>query len=112
MSTAVTDFWQAKNLAAKEKAERGAIDQGNRGTVTAGKHMTGFSGLVKVGLLAIGVPEAWIHLRGTEIPGFFRSSKDWDLLVVGDGKLLAVLEFKSQAGSFGNNVNNRAEEAL
>ena len=35
------------------------------------------------------------------------------VLVVADGNLLATIEFKSQVGpSFGNNFNNRAEEAL
>ena len=29
-----------------------------------------------------------------------------------DGRLLAGIEFKSQVGSFGNNYNNRAEEAI
>jgi len=34
------------------------------------------------------------------------------LLVVADNKLLAGIEFKSQVGSFGNNYNNRTEEAI
>ena len=29
-----------------------------------------------------------------------------------DGHLIASIEFKSQVGSFGNNANNRAEEAI
>jgi hypothetical protein len=32
--------------------------------------------------------------------------------VVADGRLLAGVEFKSQVGSFGNNYNNRTEEAI
>ena len=47
-----------------------------------------------------------------ELPGYFRPAKQWDLIVVRAGKLLACLEFKSQVGSFGNNFNNRTEEAL
>lgn len=47
------------------------------------------------------------------LPGFFRPTKQWDLLVVHDGRLLAALELKSLCGpSFGNNANNRCEEAL
>ena len=35
------------------------------------------------------------------------------MIVVADGHLLAVIEFKAQVGpSFGNNFNNRTEEAL
>jgi hypothetical protein len=33
-------------------------------------------------------------------------------LIVSDGQLLAAIEFKSQVGSFGNNYNNRTEEAI
>jgi hypothetical protein len=48
-----------------------------------------------------------------ELPGWYRPEKKWDLLVVADGKLLAGIEFKSQIGpSFGNNYNNRTEEAI
>ena len=47
------------------------------------------------------------------LPGFFRPTKLWDLLVIHQGKLVAAIEFKSQVGpSFGNNANNRCEEAL
>jgi Restriction endonuclease XhoI len=46
------------------------------------------------------------------LPGWYRPEKKWDLLVVSDGKLLAAIEFKSQVGSFGNNYNNRTEEAV
>jgi hypothetical protein len=48
-----------------------------------------------------------------ELPGFFRPTKDWDLIVVADKALLAAMELKSHAGpSYGNNCNNRVEEAL
>src|SRR5262249_20451246 len=51
--------------------------------------------------------------KGTELPGYFRATKDWDLIVVADGQLVASIEFKSQVGpSFGNNFNNRTEEAI
>ncbi|CAI4029730.1 Type-2 restriction enzyme BstVI [Nitrospira tepida] len=48
-----------------------------------------------------------------ELPGYFRATKKWDLIVVSNGTLVLAMEFKSQAGkSIGNNVNNRAEEAV
>jgi hypothetical protein len=34
------------------------------------------------------------------------------LLVIADGQLVAAAKFKSQVGSFGNNFNNRSEEAI
>jgi Restriction endonuclease XhoI len=48
-----------------------------------------------------------------ELPGYYRPEKRWDLLVVIDDVLVAVAEFKAQVGpSFGNNFNNRTEEAV
>ena len=47
------------------------------------------------------------------MPGFFRPTKEWDLLVVRDDQLIIAVEVKSQVGpSFGNNFNNRTEEAM
>src|SRR6185437_16682999 len=47
------------------------------------------------------------------LPGYFRPTKLWDLLVLHQGRLIAAIELKSQIGpSFGNNFNNRAEEAI
>lgn len=46
------------------------------------------------------------------LPGFFRPTKNWDFVITHRGQLVAVLEMKSQVGSFGNNFNNRCEEAI
>lgn len=47
------------------------------------------------------------------MPGWYRPEKKWDLLFVSEGQLVAAIEFKSQVGpSFGNNFNNRTEEAI
>ncbi len=56
----------------------------------------------------------WIRtLTALELPGYYRSEKAWDLIVVSHGQLVAAMEFKSQVGpSFGNNFNNRSEEAI
>jgi hypothetical protein len=61
-----------------------------------------------------GVDARHIHHRDSlELPGYFRPSKRWDFLVVPNGQLIAALETKSQVGpSFGNNFNNRTEEAM
>lgn len=76
--------------------------------------MDGYVGLVSDLLVESGIADATIYRkRNIELPGFFRPTKEWDLLVVVDGQLLASIEFKSQVGpSFGNNYNNRTEEAL
>jgi len=76
--------------------------------------MDGFIQRLAEALLDAGIPEACLfHHRRLELPGFFRPTKEWDLLVVKNGRLLVALEAKSQVGpSFGNNFNNRTEEAV
>lgn len=50
--------------------------------------------------------------RNLTLPGYFRVTKDWDLLVVERGILVAAVEFKSMSTSAVKNVNNRLEEVL
>ena len=89
-------------------------DRGARGAVTGGKQMDGFVRLIRDLLIAAKVPDQCIAIeKRVELPGWFRAEKKWDLVVVHENELLAALEFKSQIGpSFGNNFNNRTEEAL
>lgn len=47
-----------------------------------------------------------------ELPGYYRSEKKWDLVAVANHQLVMTIEFKSQVGSVGKNINNRIEEAL
>jgi hypothetical protein len=112
---AVKLFWGNRDAARARQAEEGRADQGERAGVTAGKNMDGFVALVGDVVRANGLPDASIMLqrRVLTLPGFFRPTKLWDMLVVHRGELIAALEFKSQVGpSFGNNFNNRAEEAI
>jgi hypothetical protein len=75
--------------------------------------MNGFINLVRDLLCESGLRKAHVYCeKYIELPGWYRPEKKWDLLVVSDGKLLAGIEFKSQVGSFGNNYNNRTEEAI
>lgn len=75
--------------------------------------MDGFVHLTRSMLISAGIRRQDIYCnRAVELPGWFRAEKQWDLLVVSDGQLLAAAEFKSQVGSFGNNFNNRSEEAI
>lgn len=112
---AVQAFWGNREAARQKQIESGKADQGERAGVTAGKNMDGFLALVMDIVRANGLKHARIHRQRKvlTLPGFFRPTKLWDLLVMNDGRLVAALEFKSQVGpSFGNNANNRAEEAI
>lgn len=112
---AIKAFWRNREVARWKQRENGRIDQGERAGVTAGKNMDGFLSLVQDIVRLNGLERADIGLkrRALTLPGYFRPTKLWDLLVMNDGRLVAAIEFKSQVGpSFGNNFNNRTEEAI
>jgi len=110
----IKHFWATRNRQAKKQGVKtGRRDAGARSAVTGGHQMDGFIGLVRRLLRANGLPDAQVFCRNVvELPGWYRAEKQWDLLVVAEGQLLAGIEFKSQVGSFGNNYNNRTEEAI
>ena len=110
---AVAHFWETRHRQAESQRDRGAADQGARSAVTGGAQMDGFVGLIARLVRHAGILDPAIYTKHhLELPGFFRATKNWDMLVVVDGALLAVIEAKSQVGSFGNNFNNRTEEAI
>ena len=111
---AVRFFWTTRGSQNQRQMASGTADQGARGAVTGGKQMDGFVKVLCEMIVRAGLPDACVFRdKALELPGFFRPTKQWDLLVVADGNLLAVLELKSQVGpSFGNNFNNRTEEAM
>ncbi len=114
VSEAVRRFWKTRRRQQVRQARSGKRDQGSRGSATGGGQLDGFADLIHAVLRDAGVPEAAIYQRNKQaiLPGFFRPTKLWDLVVVLDGALIASIEFKSQVGSFGNNFNNRTEEAI
>ena len=112
---AVRAFWGNREAAARIQAQAGRIDQGERAGVTAGGNMNGFRDLAMDIARDNGLTNASILFQTNvlTLPGFFRPTKQWDMLVLNNGELIAALEFKSQVGpSFGNNFNNRVEEAI
>lgn len=111
---AVKFFWTTRIKQAEQQATSGKTDQGARSAVTGGKQMDGFVDLLKYLVKLNGINDSEIFAnKKLELPGFFRPTKQWDLLIVSGNDLIAALEFKSQIGpSFGNNFNNRTEEAM
>lgn len=112
---AIRAFWRNRQQASRKQQVGGKADQGERSSVTAGKNMDGFIQLMIDLVSANGLAEANVmrQRRLLTLPGYFRPTKVWDLLILHNGQLIAALEFKSQVGpSFGNNANNRAEEAI
>jgi hypothetical protein len=112
---AVQAFWGNRELARQKQIDAGRTDTGERAGVTAGKNMNGFIALILDLVRANGLGHADMHQRRAvlTLPGYFRPTKVWDLLIINQGRLVAAVELKSQVGpSFGNNANNRAEEAI
>lgn len=115
VQTAVRHFWRTRERQAKAQGGKtGERDRGARSAVTGGAHLDGFADLIRKLIVDAGVSDTAVHRRSrVELPGYYRAEKKWDLVVVVDGRLLATVEFKAQVGpSFGNNYNNRTEEAL
>ncbi len=107
-------YWDARGKQQQKQIEGGRIDAGTRGAVTGGSQMGALEVLVVDILKDAGLDELAIKTKlGLELPGYYRPEKKWDLIVVSRGQLVCALEFKSQVGpSFGNNFNNRTEEAI
>lgn len=112
---AVRSYWSAKSSALEKNQTGKRVDQGRRGSATAGKNLDGFVIMLERLIKREACKTLEIHRNKSNLilPGHFRPSKQWDLVVLHQGKLLAALELKSLGGpSFGNNANNRCEEAL
>ena len=111
---AIQHYWSARQKQQEKQVEGGKIDAGTRGAVTGGTQMGALEVLVADILLEAGLDQIDIKTRtALELPGYYRPEKKWDLIVVSRKQLVCVMEFKSQVGpSFGNNFNNRSEEAI
>jgi hypothetical protein len=114
LRAAIQSYWDARARNRKKQETAGRIDAGTRGEVTGGTQMGALESLVADILCEAGLQRLDVRTRtALELPGYFRATKKWDLIVVSEGELVLAMEFKSQAGkSIGNNVNNRSEEAV
>ena len=98
---AVQYFWRVRSTQGRRQgAAGGARDAGERTAVTGGGHCRGFATLICDLLVENGIDDVHVffarekvaegivpnrraeRLKGTELPGFFRATKDWDLIVV------------------------------
>ncbi|MBL3601803.1 MAG: restriction endonuclease [gamma proteobacterium endosymbiont of Lamellibrachia anaximandri] len=97
VSDAVKSFWNARETLG----------------VRSGKTLDAFVELLTWVIHSNGLPNAVVITgRQAQLPGFFRPSKSWDVVILNHGTLIAAIELKSIADSFGKNANNRNEEVL
>ncbi|MEZ5441819.1 MAG: PaeR7I family type II restriction endonuclease [Lysobacterales bacterium] len=108
LSDAITQFWATRGSSKVKQSRAGPED-----AVVIGQNMNGSSTGARSGA-SLWTSDESVHSRTPQLvlPGYFRATKNWDVLVVHKRRLLAVFEFKSQVGSFGNNLNNRSEEVI
>ena len=116
MRIGIQQFWGARREARNRQSGGNDPDRGNRRAVTSGTHLDGILDALIAMIAADGVvDEAQVirRRRVAVLPGYYRPEKEWDLIFRSGERLAAVVELKAQVGpSFGNNFNNRAEEAL
>lgn len=118
LAEGVKHFWRTRGSQQERQGTgTGVKDAGNRSAVTGGKHADGFVKLIDAIVRDAELPNINILIHTSvkkqrTLPGYFRPAKEWDVVVMSDDDLIAVVEVKSQVGSFGNNFNNRVEEAL
>lgn len=109
-------YWGAKELQLGSSKIAQAVGAGTAGSVRGGKHFDAIAALIAKFFVEAGFPATSIRMgsrSGISLPGYYRATKDWDVVVVHEGTLVAAFELKALGGpSFSNNYNNRIEEAL
>jgi hypothetical protein len=110
---AVQVWIDEKEAQARKSAEGGKAQAGTRSQVTGGLHLRGVNQLIVDEIRSAGAADLDLRLdRKAVLAGWYRSSKAWDLLVLQRGTPILAVEYKSMAGSVGNNLNNRADEVF
>lgn len=132
VTAALLAYWTSRDEARlAQEARGGVLDVGGRSGVTSGGHLDRVAQLLGRVCIAAGAPDTQVYYKapkgdpvegtsaaaGFILPGWFRPTKQWDVVVhhgSGDNRVpIAVIELKSQNGpSYSSNSNNRAEEAL
>ncbi|MEU6231905.1 PaeR7I family type II restriction endonuclease [Kitasatospora sp. NPDC047058] len=113
---AIAAYWGVKRAQNEQSTIKAAVGAGTAGSVRGGKHFDSIAALLAKFFLEAGYPPESIRITKSqrlELPGYYRPQKQWDVVVTYEKTLVAAFEMKALGGpSFGNNYNNRVEEAL
>lgn len=127
LGSALLAYWTARDEARLAQEGRGTTDVGGRAGVTKGGHLDRIAQLLARTCIDAGAPAKELYYKAPKddpnyregigkmltLPGYFRPTKQWDMVVYHDRRPIIAIELKSQNGpSYGNNANNRAEEAI
>jgi len=113
---AVAAYWGVKQTQNELSKIKDKVGAGTAGSVRGGKHFDALAALIAKFFVDAGYPEDDIRVtekQRLELPGYYRPQKKWDIVVAHENTLVAAFELKALGGpSYGNNYNNRVEEAL
>lgn len=111
---AILGMYDAIARARRTQIAAGHLDQGGRQGITSGKHLDAVASIIRNDLISAGFNPEDVYDQGREctLPGWFRPTKNWDILAFDGPDLVSAIELKSINSSFGNNANNRAEESI
>jgi len=113
---AVAAYWGVKDTQNEKSTLKGAVGAGTAGKVRSGQHFDPIAKLIRKIFLDAKFPASSVRITVSdrlELPGYYRAQKRWDVVVTYEDTLVAAFELKALGGpSFGNNFNNRVEEAL
>ncbi|MBB2946076.1 hypothetical protein FB565_005834 [Actinoplanes lutulentus] len=108
---ALRAWLDVRNTQAETSLASGRGQEGRRSAVTGGRHMDAIHQLVVDEIKATGATGLrFSQNRGATLPGFYRASKSWDLVLLQRDVPVLAVEYKSMLGSEGKNLNNRADE--
>lgn len=105
----LVNWWREKSEAVARLVIAGKLDTGAQ--ARNARHMQSLAAFVRQMFVDAGLAEADVTIDSI-VPGYYRRSKNWDVVAMYKGHLVGVVELKSQETSPGNNANNRIEEAV
>jgi hypothetical protein len=115
LELAIAAYWQTKGEQDAAARKIRSTAEGTAKTVRGGGQFNPLINLIARFFTDAGYPMESVGVKKGQValPGYFRPNKQWDLVVVHRGVLVAAIEMKALGGpSFGNNYNNRVEEAI
>ena len=111
---AILGMYDSIERAREAQAAAGHSDQGARQGITSGKHLDPIAAIIRDDLINAGFhpDEVYDQGRMCTLPGWFRPTKNWDLLALDNGELVSAIELKSINSSFGNNAKTARRNQL
>jgi len=106
LSEALDIFW--KGHAVRKHQILGNPDRGTRGGVPAGKNLDGFREMIVEVVREFGPEGCEVHHGKSAVllPGFFKQTNPWDMVITFQDSLLAAVELTSLCGpSFENHAD-------